>query len=98
MKVELDFSNYATEANLKTGTGVDISKFAKTVDLSNLKSRIDKIDIDKLKNVSTNLSNLKRKVDKSDVDKLVPVPVDLSKLGDVVKLYVVNKKSHIMLR
>ena len=98
MKVELDFSNYATETNLKTGTGVDTSKFAKTVDLSNLKSRIDKIDIDKLKNVSTNLSNLKRKVDKSDVDKLVPVPADLSKLGDVVKLYVVNKKSYIMLR
>ena len=33
-------------------------------DLPNLKSSVDKLDIDKLKNVRTNLSNLKSKVDK----------------------------------
>ena len=49
------------------------------------KSNVDKLDIDKLKNVPSNLSNLKSKVDNLDVDKLVPVPVDLSKLSDVVK-------------
>ena len=32
MKVELDFSNYATKAYLKNATGVDRSKFAKKVD------------------------------------------------------------------
>ena len=85
MKVELDLSNYATKADLKTATGVDTSKFAKKVDLVNLKSNIDKLDIDKVKNVPTNLSNLESKVDKLDVDKLVPVPVDLSKLSDGVK-------------
>ena len=36
--------------------------FTKNVDLANLKSNVDKSDIDKLKNVSTNLSNLKSKV------------------------------------
>ena len=52
---------------------------------------MDKLDIDKLKNVPSNLSNLKSKVDKLDVDKLVHVPADLSKLNDVVKTDVVKK-------
>ena len=34
----------------------------KTKDLTNLKSDVDKLDIDKLKNVLSNLSNLKGKV------------------------------------
>ena len=93
MKIELDLSNYATKAGLKNATGVDTSKFAKKIDLVNLKSNVDKcrLDIDKLKNVLISLSNLKSKVDKLDVDKLVPVPVDLSKLSDVVKNDVVKK-------
>ena len=33
-------------------------------DLANLKSDLDKLDIDKLKKVSTNLSNLKIKLNK----------------------------------
>ena len=63
----------------------------KKTDLANLKSDVNKLDIDKLKNVSTGLSNLKSKVDKLDVDKQVPVPVDLSKLSDIVKNDVVKK-------
>ena len=58
----------------------------KTLILANLKSNVDKLDIDQLKNVGTNLSNLKSKVDKLDVDKLVPAPVDLGKLSSVVKM------------
>ena len=57
----------------------------KKVDLANLKSNVDKLDIDKFKNVSSALSSLKSKVDELDVDKLVPVSVDLSKQSDVVK-------------
>ena len=60
--------------------------FAKNTDLANLKSDVDKLDIDKLKNVPSNLSNLKSKVDKLDVDKLVPVPIYLSKLSGLVKM------------
>ena len=59
--------------------------FARKVDLANLKSNVDKLDTDKLKNVPTNLGNLKSKVGKWDIDKLVPVSVDLSKLSDAVK-------------
>ena len=54
----------------------------KKTDLANWKSDVDKLDIDKLKNVPSNLSNLKSIVDKLDADKLVPVPVDLSELSD----------------
>ena len=86
VKVELDLYNYATKADLKNAAGVDISSFAKRTDLANLKSNLDKLGIDKLKNVPTNSSNLKSKV-----DKLIPVPVDLSKLSDAVKNDVVKK-------
>ena len=61
LKVELDLPNYATKTDLKNVTGVDISSFTKKTDLSNLKSTVDKLDIDELKNVPTNLSNLKVK-------------------------------------
>ena len=54
VKVELDLKN------------VDTSKFSRKVDLANLKSNVDKVDTDKLKNVSSNLSNLKSKTDKLD--------------------------------
>ena len=51
----------------------------KKTDLVNLKFDVDKLDIDKLKNVPSTLSNLESKVDELNVDKLVPVPADLSK-------------------
>ena len=63
VKVELDLANYATKADLKNSADVDMSKFAKNVDLASLKSDLDNLDIDKLKNVPSNLSNLKSKVD-----------------------------------
>ena len=85
MKVELDLSNYVIIAELKNATGVDTSKFAKKVDLANLKSNVDELDVDKFKNVPTNLSSLAIKVDKLHVDKLVPVPVELSKINDALK-------------
>ena len=59
--------------------------FQNKSDLANLKSDVDRLDIDKLYNVSTNLSDLKGKVDELDVDKLVPASLDLSKQSDVVK-------------
>ena len=68
----------------------EIFRFAKKVDLANLKSDLDQLDIDKLKNVPINLSKFKSKANKLDVNKLIPIPVDLSKLSDVVKNGVVN--------
>ena len=40
-------------------------------DLDKSESEVDKLDIDKLQNVSSNLSNLKSEKDKFAVDKLV---------------------------
>ena len=66
----------------------------KKTDLADLKFDIEKLDIDKLKDVHINLSKLKTKVDKLDVAR---VPVDLSKLSDVVKL-MLSKKMYIIVR
>ena len=49
VKVELDMTNYTTKSDLINDTGAGTSKFAKKVDLSSLKSNVDKSDIDKLK-------------------------------------------------
>ena len=91
VKVELSLPNYATKTDLKNATGVDTSKFPKKLDLASFISNVDKLDIDKLKNVPNNLNNFKGKVDKLDVHKLVSVPVDLSKLSDAIKNDVVKK-------
>ena len=103
VEIELDLSNYATKSNLKHATGVDTSKLAKKVDLAKVdltirfQSNVDKLDIDKSKNVASNFNNLKSKVDiELDIDKLVPVPVDLSKLSDAVKNDVVTKDGYML--
>ena len=86
VKVELDLSNYATKVALKYVTGVDTSDFVKKTDSANLKSDVGKLDIDKLKNVSSGLSSLKSKVDRLDIGKLETTPVDLGKLRNLCKL------------
>ena len=48
----------------KATTGADTSKFAKKVDFSGLKSKVDKLDVDKLNTVSTDLSKLSNVVEK----------------------------------
>ena len=93
VKVELDWSNYTTKAELKNATVGDTWDFVKK-DLANLKPNIDKSDIDTLKNVQNNSSNLKSKVDKLDIYKLVPVPVDLSKLSDLAKNDIAKEDVH----
>ena len=99
VEIELDLSNYATKSNLKHAT----SKLAKKVDLAKVdltirfQSNVDKLDIDKSKNVPSNFNNLKSKVDiELGIDKLVPVPVDLSKLSDAVKNDVVTKDGYML--
>ena len=66
-------SNYAIKSDLKN---VARNKLASKSDLVNLKTQVDKLDIDKLKNISTNLSNLISKADELDIDKLAPVTVN----------------------
>ena len=61
-------SDYATKSYLKNATDVDTSEFTRKVDLANLKSDIDDLDIDKLKTVPADLSKLSNVV-KNDVFK-----------------------------
>ena len=49
MKVELDVSNCATKADLRNTTGVDTQKYVRKVDLGNLQSDVDQLDIDQIR-------------------------------------------------
>ena len=74
INVKIDLSNYATKADIKNISHVDTSSFALKTNLANLKTEVDKLDIDKLKSLPKKLLNLEIKVDKLDIDKLVPLP------------------------
>ena len=49
IKVELDLANCTKKTDLKNITHVDISSFASKTNLAALKTEVDKIDADKLK-------------------------------------------------
>ena len=68
IKVKIDLSNYATKADIKNISHVDTSSFALKTNLADLKSEVDKLEIDKLKPVPTYLSKLSNVV-KNDVVK-----------------------------
>ena len=74
INVKVDISNYATKADIKNISHVDTSSFALKTNLANLKTEVDKLDIDKLKSLPKKLLNLEIKVDKLDIDLLVPLP------------------------
>ena len=61
-------SNYATKTDLKNVTHVDTSSFALKTNLANLKTEVDKLDIDKSAPISVDLSKLSDVV-KNDVVK-----------------------------
>ena len=56
INVKIDLSNYATKTDIKNIFHVDTSSFALKTNLANLKSKIDKLDIDILVPVPTDLS------------------------------------------
>ena len=58
VKVELDLTNYATKTDLKNITHVDVSNFASKTNLAALKTKVDKIDADKLKTTPTDVAKL----------------------------------------
>ena len=68
INVKVDLSNYATKSDIKNISHVDTSSFALKTNLANLKTEVDKLDIDKLKPVPTDLSKLSNVV-KNDVVK-----------------------------
>ena len=63
-------SYYATKADIKNITHVDTSSFALKTNLANLKTEVDKLDIDKLVPVPVDLSKLSDVVKNDAVKKL----------------------------
>ena len=69
VKLELDLTNYATKTDLKNITHVDVSSFASKINLTALKTEVDKIDVDKLKTVPDDLAKLSNVVKNEVVKK-----------------------------
>ena len=74
INVKVDLSNYATKADIKNISHVDTLRFALKTNLANLKTVVNKLDIDKLVPVPVDISKLSDVV-KNDV---------------VKKMYVIN--------
>ena len=64
IKVKIDLSNYATKTDLKNVTHVDTSSFALKANLANLKTEVDKLNIDKLVLIPADLSKVSNVVKK----------------------------------
>ena len=58
INVKVDLSNYATKTDLKNVTHIDTSNFALKTNLTNLKTEVDKLEIDKLAPVPADLSKI----------------------------------------
>ena len=68
IRVKVNISNYATKADMENIAHIDTSSFALKSNLANLKTEVDKLDIDKLVPVPVDLSKLSDVV-KNDVVK-----------------------------
>ena len=71
IKVKIDLSNYATKTDIKNISHVDTSSFALKTNLANLKTEVDKLDLDKLAPIPVDLSKLSDVVKKDVVKKTV---------------------------
>ena len=100
INVKVDLSNYATKADIKNISHVDTSSFSLKTNLANLKAEVDKLDIDKLKPVSTDLSKLSNVVKndvvkKVDYNKLVNKVDNIDTSGFVLKTMYDTDKSEL---
>ena len=100
INVKIDLSNYATKADIKNIGHVDTSRSALKTNLANLKSEVNKLDIDKLKPFPTDLSKLRNAVKndvvkKSDYNKLVTKANNIDTSGLVKKTGYITKITEI---
>ena len=70
LNVKVDLSNYATKADIENISHIDTSSFALKSNLANLKTEVNKLDINKLAPVPTDLSKLSNVVKNGVVKKL----------------------------
>ena len=96
INAKVDLSNYATKADIKNITHIDTSSFALKMNLANLQTEVDKLDIDKLKPLPNDLSKFSdvvknNVVKKADYSKLV-TKVDNTDTSGLVKKADYNTK------
>ena len=100
INVKVDLSDYATKADIKNISHIDTSSFALKTNLANLKTEVDKLDIDRLVPVPSDLSKLSNVV-KTDVvkktkyDKLVGKINNIDTNGFVLKTKYDKDKSEL---
>ena len=58
INVKVDVFNYATKSDIKNISHVDTLSFALKTNLANLKTEVDKLDVDKLVSIPADLSEL----------------------------------------
>ena len=90
IKIRVDLSNYATNADIKNIAHVDTSNFALITNLANLKTEVDKLDINELVPVPTDLSKLSDVVkndviEKNKYNKLVTKVNNIDTNGFILK-------------
>ena len=76
INVKFDLSKYATKTDLKNISHIDVNSYALKSTLASLKTKVDKLDIDKLTSVPIGLAKLNNVVKndvvkKTEYDKLV---------------------------
>ena len=69
IKVELDLTNHATKTDMNNVTRVDTSNFVLKTNLNDLKTKVNKLDIVKLKVVTTDLAKLTKEVQEDFIKK-----------------------------
>ena len=83
INVKVDLSNYATKGDIKNITHVDTSSFALKTNVANLKTKVDKLDIDKLIPVPGDLSKLSNVVN-NEVVKKTEYDAKIKKIEDKI--------------
>ena len=100
INVKVDLSNQAAKTDIKNISHIDTSSFALKTNLANLKTEVDKLDIDRLVPVPSDLSKLSNVV-KNDVvkktkyDKLVGKINNIDTNGFVLKTKYDKDKSEL---
>ena len=90
IKVQIDLTNYATKEDIENITHVNTSNFALKTNLANLKTKVDKLDIDKLVPIPNDLSKLSNVVKnevvkKTEYNKLVTKVSNIDTSDSVLK-------------
>ena len=95
INVKVDLSNYATKADIKNISHADTSSFALKTNLANLKTEVDKFDIDKLVPVPVGLSKLSDVVKNDVVKKTAYDKLDAKVDNDDISGFVLKTKHDV---